>query len=180
MTSGGAGLPNALDDVTMLREYDRCVEQVNGIINRTNRIYRDIGEMLLYKKCLKHNYDEIDSLATRHSQYEDTADIMSNEIQDLIDYWHEKFEQINPLNFDLNVRLECGKLQENIDVKLHEYDALTTNFENSYRDSLQLLKSSLLPTHSIEIVSSDGDSVIEVPLDDDCVIVGYPEFPEGQ
>lgn len=115
-TAGAVGLRDAYEDEKMVKEFKKCEDQILFANAQVNLILRDFRSMNLWCRLLwNENFDNvIEKMNEDKEEFEQQEMEMENEIHILLNTWEEKFNDRNPLAFELALRFQCSGMKETI------------------------------------------------------------------
>lgn len=190
------GLRDAYEDAKMVQEFKKCEQQILNADYKTNLILRDFRNMNLWCRLLRdENIDkDMEEMNKEKSEFLCEEAEKENEIHILLNKWEEKFNQRNILSFELDLRFECSRIQRQIQNKLATLNDFISDFRHGYANHYKILMDAIasspykelvaheLNTYSVKYEDNETGDIIEIDDedDDDCIFLGYPDFPKRQ
>lgn len=185
----------AYEDQQMVQEYNKCEDRLNFICQIVRSIFRIFRDMNLWCRLLdnKEIRSVMDQMNEEKNAFQLQVTAMENDIRAQLDRWSEKFNRRDPFAFQINLRFQCAAIQEDIAKRMAAMKAYVKEFQRSYHRNYDMIRTAISlssyrslvandnPTHTV----SDRDYTISndtITLDDcdgdDCVFLGYPDFPK--
>lgn len=79
------------------------------------------------------------------------------------------------------MRLKCSRIHEEIQKSLANLEDFINDVWLEYSDQYQLLKDAIVLNPYKGLIAAGTVDIIEIDDDDDdCIFVGYPDFPERE
>ncbi len=184
-TADEVGLRDAYEDEKMVQEFKKCEEKILNADYQTNLILRDFRKMNLWCRLLKNeNFDNVmKKMNEEKSEFIFQEAEMEHDIHILLNKWETKFNERNSLAFELNLRFQCSRIHETIQKHLADLKNLIDDFIEGYAGQYQMFKGAIALSPFKGLIAAETGDIIEVVEDDDdndCIFVGYPDFPKRE
>lgn len=184
----------AYEDKQMIDEFNICEARLNFVQEKVREIYRDFRNMNLWCRLLRdENIDIVmNQMNNEKNGFQIRFNTMEDEIRSQMNAWENLFNSRNALAFQLNLRFQCSRFHENVKENLVKLRAYVKNFIRRYTQQYKIMASAISnspfkrvladdnPTHLVDDreYPSDADIITIDDDDDDCVFLGYPDFPK--
>lgn len=187
---------SAFNDKQMEVAFNKCENRLHFLLRKIASIFRDFREMNLWSRLLKIDtvYVVMSKINLESIEFRDRVKTMEDDVREQLHEWKKKFNSRNKFSFELNLRLKCGEMNDEILKNLGELKKQIIRFMRQYTSHFEMIKSliSLSPfkglsatdnsTHWVNIREyTIRDGTIEIlDYDDDCVFLAYPDFPKKE
>ncbi|KAG4073871.1 hypothetical protein HA402_014076 [Bradysia odoriphaga] len=183
----------AFEDKQMVDEFNKCEMRLNLLSKKVRAICRDFRNMNLWCRLLKdENIDNVmREMNNEKEEFRIRFNIMAEEIRDQLNKWENLFSSRDVFSFQLNLRFQCSSHRDNVIGNLVSLKANVKDFIQYYTPQYEMIATTisrspfkrLLADDSLTHLVNDrehtnGDDIITIDDDDDdCVFLGYPDFP---